>query len=95
MALSAPDSLKEVRTIDQLLSLDQNHTAWIEAKEIEALADCVAKLEAREGILVAEAKGAAAAAASAVASQHVADLARRIGAIDERIRNRGRLPPED
>ena len=35
--------------------------------------------EAREEIVVAKAEGAAAATASAVASQHVGELARRLG----------------
>jgi len=64
-----------------------------QAKEIQVLKDRVARLEPREKILVAEAKGAAAAAAPAIASQHVADLARRVGAMDERTRNLGQLPP--
>jgi len=62
-----------------------------QAKEIQVLKDRVARLEARDEILIAEAKGAA--AASAVASQHIADLARRVGAMDERTRNLGQLPP--
>ncbi len=63
-----------------------------QAQEIQDLRDRITKLEAREEILIAEAKGAAAAAASAVASQHVAALAREIGALDERTRQIGRLP---
>ena len=97
MAFNPLEWLKAVRAVDRLLSLEAKHTALIEAqaKEIQALKDRVTKLEAREEILIAEAKGAAAAMASAVASQHVAGLARHVGAIDERTRYLGSLPPPD
>lgn len=58
------------------------------AKEIQDLKDRVTKLEAREEILIAEAKGAAGAAASTL----VVDLARRVGMLDERTRQLQRLP---
>lgn len=93
MALNPLEWLKAARTIDRLLSLETKFTALLEvqAKEIQDLKDRLTKLEAREEILIAEAKGAAAAAASVVASQHVADLARHIGTLDERTRQlRGR-----
>ena len=60
--------------------------------------DRLTKLEehvrAREEILVSEAKGAAAAVA---ASQHVADISRRLGAMEERLcgSEAARLPPPD
>jgi type IV pilus biogenesis protein CpaD/CtpE len=96
VALNPLDWLRAVRAIDRFLTLGEQHTALIEAqaKEIQDLKDRVTKLEAREEILIAEAKGAAAAAASAVASQHVAEIARHVGAIDERTRHL-RLPPSD
>jgi hypothetical protein len=58
------------RTIDRLLALEAKHTALIEAQatEIQTLKDRIIKLEARAEILIAEAKGTAASAASAVAS---------------------------
>lgn len=43
-------------------------------------------IRSREDVLVAEAKGAAAAAASGVAAQHVADISRRLGGMVERLR---------
>ena len=97
MAVNPLEWLKAVRTIDRLLSLETKHTALIEAqaREIQDLKDRVTRLEAREGILIAEAKGAAAAAASAVASQHVADIARQVGASEERTRQPRGLPPPD
>jgi hypothetical protein len=80
--------LRAARAIDSVFQLEKKHTALLEAqaKEIQDLKDRVTKLEAREEILIAEAKGAAAAAAGAV----VAQLAREIGALDERTR---RLAP--
>jgi hypothetical protein len=87
--------LDALRAVDRLLQLEAKLTALIEAqtKEIQALKDRVTKLEAREEVLIAEAKGAAAAAASAVASQHVVEIARQVGAIEERTRSLGRLSP--
>lgn len=95
-----------VRTVDRLLELEAKHGRLIEAqsKRLDDLADRINKLEAREQVLIAEAKGAAGSAASMVASQHVSDLARHVGGLDERVRrleaeNRGpleragRLPP--
>jgi hypothetical protein len=86
--------LKVARTIDRLMTLEAKHTALIEvqARDIQALKDRVTKLEAREDVLIAEAK---AAAASAVASQHVANLALQIGAVNERTRHLGRLPTSE
>jgi hypothetical protein len=93
VAFNPLEWLNVARTIDRLLALETKHAALIEAqaKEIQALEDRVAKLEAREEILIAEARGAAAAAASGVASQHVAGLARDLGALEERVRNLDRL----
>lgn len=97
MAFNPLEWLKAVRAVDRLLGLEAKHTALLEAQaqEIQALKDRIARLEAREEILVAEAKGAAAAAASAIASQHVAELARHVGAIDERTRRLGGLSPPE
>jgi type IV pilus biogenesis protein CpaD/CtpE len=89
--------LKVARAVDRLLGLEAKHTALLEAqaREIQALKDWIAKLQVREEILIAEAKGAAAATASAIASQHVAELARRVGATDERTRRLGRASPPE
>jgi hypothetical protein len=87
MAFSPGDWLRAVATLHSLWELEKKHGALIEAlsKEIQALKDRVTRLEAREEVLIAEAKGAAAAAAT----QHIASLARDIGAIDERTRRLG------
>jgi hypothetical protein len=44
------------------------------------------RLEAREQVVIAEAKGASAAAASAVAANHIGDLSRLVGGLEERVR---------
>jgi hypothetical protein len=51
---------------------------------------CWYKLEIGGTVLIAEAKGAASAAASAAVMQHIADLARRIGALEEFARQQGK-----
>ncbi len=52
-------------------------------------------MRAREGMLIAEAKGAAAAVGSAAAAQHVSDVSRRLGILEERTRQNSdtRLSP--
>lgn len=88
MALGLKGWLDAARTIDRLLELEQKHARLIETqtKRIDELTDRLHRLEAREEILIAEAKGAAAAAASGVASHHVGDLALKVGGIDERLK---------
>jgi uncharacterized protein (UPF0371 family) len=96
MALGLLNGLKLVRDIDRFFSAQKNLTTLLEAqsREIQTLKDRVARLEVREEVLIAEAKGAAAAAAAAIASQHLADLARHVGALDERTQAlRGIKPP--
>jgi type IV pilus biogenesis protein CpaD/CtpE len=97
VAFNPLEWLKVARTIDRLLTLETKHTSLLEAqaKDIQTLKDRVTKLEAREEVLIAEAKGAAAAVAATIASHHVADLAQKVGAINERTRYLRRLlPPE-
>ncbi|MDR3529093.1 MAG: hypothetical protein P4L90_00850 [Rhodopila sp.] len=65
--------------------VEQKHGA-----AIEDLKERIARLEAREPVLIAEAKIASATAASAAATQHVGDLARRLGILDEQVRQLGR-----
>jgi hypothetical protein len=89
--------------LDRLLTLEKKHGALIEgnAEDIRALADRLtrleARIEAREAIMVAEAKGAAAAVASEAAARNVGDIYRRIGTLEERLRGSGaaRLAPPD
>jgi hypothetical protein len=81
-----------IRAIDGLMRVEDKHCALI-----ENLKNRVLHPEAREAVLVAEAKAAAAAAAAAASAQHVADLARRLGVLEEQVgqlRASGRLLPE-
>lgn len=72
--------LSLLRRIDQLMQIERKH-----GDLLDALSERQRRSEAREEILVAEAKAAAATAASAVASQHVGELARRLGGLEERV----------
>ena len=81
-----------IRAIDGLMRVEDKHGALI-----ENLKNRVLHLEAREAVPVAEAKAAASAAASAVPAQHIADLARRLGVLEEQVRQLrapGRLLPK-
>jgi len=101
MAFSPSAWLDGLRKIDRVLSLEEIHGKLIrkQAEEIQELKDRLTKLEAhvqaREEVLVAEAKGAAAAVASTVASQHVAGLAQSIGRLQGRMDGQGRLARPD
>jgi hypothetical protein len=103
VALGLTSLLSGVRAFDRLLQLEEKLVAALEAQasDIQGLKDRLTKLEeyvrAREDVLVAEAKGAAAAVASVAASQHVSDIARRLGAMEERLRGSAaaRLQPPD
>jgi len=92
VALGLTSLLSGVRAFDRLLQLEEKLVAALEAQaaDIQGLKDRLTRLEehvrAREDVLVAEAKGAAASVASVAASQHVSDIARRLGALDERLR---------
>ena len=50
--------------------------------ELRELETRISALEGREELLIEKAKGAASGAASAVAMQSIADMARRIGALE-------------
>lgn len=92
MALNTSSLLIGARALDRLFQLEKKHGAILEAQaaELQALGQRLATLEhyvkAREDILVAEAKGAAAATGSAVAAQHISDISRRLGGMEERLR---------
>ncbi len=74
-----------LRGVDALMQIEQKH-----GTAIEGLKDRVGKLEVGGAVLIAEAKSAASSAASAAVMQHIADLARRIGALEEFARQQGR-----
>ena len=88
MAIGLGAFINIARSVDRLLALEQRHGELIASiqKELRELADRVTKLEAREVLLIAEAKAAAATAASIASSGHLADLARQVGALEERTR---------
>ena len=88
MALNVRNWLDALRAIDRFLELETKHGKLIEAqaKRIDELAERVNRLEAREIVVVAEARGAATSAASAVAANHLSDLARHVGGMEERVK---------
>jgi hypothetical protein len=90
----ALDPLALFRKLDSLLQLEAKHGAAIARLEADfiVLHERVTRLEGRDAVLIAEAKSAAASAASVTTSSTVADLARRIGVLEERSRG-ARLPP--
>lgn len=77
-----------LRKLDKLLTVEARHS-----RAIEALQDKVAKLEQERELLIVEMRSAAAQAASAAASQHIADISRRLGALEERLRPDPSPPP--
>src|SRR5436305_1317485 len=87
MALSPSAVLDAFRRLDRLLELEKKHGALIERLEqrLEQLTERVQLLEVREEVLLTRAQAAAGTAASGVASQHVSDLARLVGGLDERV----------
>lgn len=82
MALN--DILKALRAVDQLLALDEKYRKAFDklTADIEGLKERVTRLEAREDVVIVEAKAAAGAAASQVAIASVSDLAVRIGRLE-------------
>lgn len=80
-----------IRKLDGLMRVEQAHGALI-----KELGERQSRSEAREEILVAKAEAAAATAASVAASQHVSDLARRLGNLEARVaqlERTGEQPP--
>ncbi len=84
MALS--DVLKAIRAVDQLLALDEKYRKAFEkiTADIDGLKDRVMRLETREEVVIEKARAAASTAATQVAIASVADIARRIGRLEER-----------
>ena len=80
------DFVSALRSMDRLLSLEEKHGRAIEklAAELDGLKARITRLEAREDLIVTEAKAASSAAASQVAMISFSDIARRIGALEER-----------
>jgi hypothetical protein len=81
------DWLGIARTLDHLLQLDEKYRRLFEAVtlRLDAIDVRLARLETREEIVVAKAEAAAMSASTIAASHALADLARRLGATDERV----------
>lgn len=86
--MGVADFLALVRTMDRLLTLEKKHGDALELlqEQLRNISDRLTKLESREEMLIIRAEAAAASAASAAASNHLSELARHIGALDERTR---------
>lgn len=85
----AINPIEALRKLDALLQLDVRHGALIDtlSQQVTELRERIAKLEAREEVLIARAEGAAAASAANATVSTVTDLARRLGGIEERVRS--------
>ena len=78
--MTLPELWRVVRKIDSLTGLEAKHDRELDMLRAE-MADMrarVTRLEAREDIVVAEAKGAAGVAAGAATSAYLSDLVRRV-----------------
>ena len=77
---SIGDAWAIIKKVDRLLDLEEKQSKAIAGlqDQLDALTDRVTRLEAREDIVVAEAKGAAGVAAAGA----MAELARRIGVLE-------------
>lgn len=84
------------RKLDALLQLEAKQGEAIRQirDELALLKDRVTRLETRDEVLIARAEGAAATAAAMAASGALTDMARRIGAMEERTRMLALAPPE-
>jgi cell division protein FtsB len=74
------------RRIETVFENAENATRGLEKvrDEVRALEKRVAKLEGNEELLVEKARSASAVAASTAVTQHLVDMSRRIGALEER-----------
>lgn len=94
MALSDVGKLwRFLRRVEDLIERDAVLNAAIRrlSEQLAGLDQRLSRLEAQQGIVVAEAKGAAAATGAAAAAQAITDFARRLGALEERS---GRAAPD-
>jgi hypothetical protein len=80
-----------IRRIDGLVRSEEKTQRSLDAitARLTDLEHRMTRLEAGQGQIIAEARGAAAATTSEAASRVVADIALRVGSLDERLR---RLP---
>ena len=80
--------LQLLRRLDRFLEATENNTRGLEKvrDELRALEKRVSALEGREELLVEKARSASAVAASSAVTQHLVDMSRRIGVLEERRR---------
>ena len=78
--------VRPIRNVDRLLTAEAKQGQAIEtlAAEVSTLKERVTRLEAREDVIIAEARSAASAASTQVAIASVSDIARRVGRLEER-----------
>ena len=95
MALS--DAVGVLPKLDRLRQLEETHGNAIRrlSEEVTALKHRVTRREFREEVLIARAEGAAAKAAFVAGTVTIADLARSLGALEERSRARLALAPRE
>lgn len=89
MALPSVSSLWTfARKIDRVLEAEAKQVRVNDAlqQQIAELADRLSRVEAREEVVVAKAEGASRAAAMSSATSAVAEIARRLGVLEERSR---------
>lgn len=90
------DVLRLLRSVDRLLALEKQQERAFDkiGAEIAELKGRVTRLEAREEVIIVEARAAAGGAATQVAIASVSDMARRIGKLEERSEQRRLGGPE-
>jgi predicted nucleic acid-binding Zn-ribbon protein len=92
VALPNPaDFWKLAKALDRLVSLEtRTNEAFAETNlRLTRIEERLTRIEADRDRMVTEAKAAASTAASVAASAHLADLARSMGGLEERVRQIG------
>jgi hypothetical protein len=87
--IPSPTSIwRLTRAVERIFELDAKLREGLQEvdQRFAALELRVLQIEAEKGMLVTEARAAAATAASAVASLHTSDLSRHIGALQQQMR---------
>ena len=88
------DAWAVAKKLDRLLELEERQGKAIASlqDQIDTLAQRMIRIESREEIVVAKAEAAAGMAAMGAATLSMADLARRIGGLEERSRGSDQAP---
>lgn len=81
-------TLEILRRAERLLGVEARHDKLIEAhaKKLQELGDRITGLESRLEMAIAEARSAASVAASSAVTQNLVEIARSLGALEERVR---------